>query len=358
MDYSGLHALNRFALGNDWFEDPVRVFGQLSEVIFVALLAALFLGRGRWGSQSARRAAIAAGFAAVLGLAIAHGVTMIWDRPRPFEAHPGLHMFVARSGDPSFPSDHATAAFAIAVSVLLRNRRIGLVVLALAVAVALSRLAVGTLPVGRDRRRARRLRRGPDPLDRAAPVADRPARGSARIDLRARRGPDRPRAGPLGADRFALRVEQASCETSPATPGRSMLRPEARTNGRSTSPGEGGARDHAGGTLVPRAMHDVAEFLSAHDPFAALQPDELEDLAGRVQIEYFGAGATIFRQGEGPPDAMSVWRTGAIELRDDGRVLDLLGEGEPFGRPWMLSGLPIGWEARARESSLCYRGCG
>ena len=143
MDYSGLHALNRFALGNDWFEDPVRVFGQLSEVIFVALLAALFLGRGRWGSQSARRAAIAAGFAAVLGLAIAHGVTMIWDRPRPFEAHPGLHMFVARSGDPSFPSDHATAAFAIAVSVLLRNRRIGLVVLALAVAVALSRLVVG-----------------------------------------------------------------------------------------------------------------------------------------------------------------------------------------------------------------------
>ena len=68
---------------------------------------------------------------------------MIWDRPRPFEAHPGLHMFVARSGDPSFPSDHATAAFAIAVSVLLRNRRIGLVVLALAVAVALSRLVVG-----------------------------------------------------------------------------------------------------------------------------------------------------------------------------------------------------------------------
>ena len=102
-------------------------------------------------------------------------------------------------------------------------------------------------------------------------------------------------------------------------------------------------------------MHDVAEFLSAHDPFAALQPDELEDLAGRVQIEYFEAGATIFRQGEGPPDAMWVLRTGAIELRDDGRVLDLLGEGEPFGHPWMLSGLPIGWEARARESSLCYR---
>jgi CBS domain-containing protein len=102
-------------------------------------------------------------------------------------------------------------------------------------------------------------------------------------------------------------------------------------------------------------MHDIAEFLSKHDPFLALDPAEIEHLAERVEIEYFQAGATIFRQGEGPPDAMWVLRTGSVELRDSGRVLDLLGEGEPFGHPWMLSGLPTGWEARARESSLCYR---
>ena len=102
-------------------------------------------------------------------------------------------------------------------------------------------------------------------------------------------------------------------------------------------------------------MHDIAEFLSKQDPFLALDPAEIEHLAERVEIEYFEAGATIFRQGEGPPDAMWVLRTGTVELRDRGRVLDLLGEGEPFGHPWMLSGLPTGWEARARESSLCYR---
>ena len=101
-------------------------------------------------------------------------------------------------------------------------------------------------------------------------------------------------------------------------------------------------------------MHDIAEFLSKRDPFAALEPAELERLAQRVEIEYFAAGTTIFRQGEGPPDAMWVVRTGAVELRDSGRVLDLLGDGEPFGHPWMLSGLPTGWEARARENSLCY----
>jgi CBS domain-containing protein len=102
-------------------------------------------------------------------------------------------------------------------------------------------------------------------------------------------------------------------------------------------------------------MHDIAEFLSTHDLFSALEPDELEHLAERIEIEYFEAGTTIFREGEDPPDAMWVVRTGAVELREGGRVLDLLGEGEPFGHPWMLSGLPTGWEARATEDSLCYR---
>ena len=48
-------------------------------------------------------------------------------------------------------------------------------------------------------------------------------------------------------------------------------------------------------------MHDIAEFLSAHDPFAALGSKDLERLAENVEIEFFDAGETIFRQGEGRP---------------------------------------------------------
>ena len=102
-------------------------------------------------------------------------------------------------------------------------------------------------------------------------------------------------------------------------------------------------------------MHDITAFLSKHEPFAGLDPAKVEKLSESVEIEYFEAGTTIFREGADPPDAMWVVRTGAVELREAGRVLDLLGEGEPFGHPWMLSGLPTGWEARARENSLCYR---
>src|SRR4029453_15095634 len=50
-----------------------------------------------------------------------------------------------------------------------------------------------------------------------------------------------------------------------------------------------------------------------------------------------------------------VSRRGKRGLLDRGRVLDVLGEGELFGHPSMLSGLPTGFEARAAEAALCYR---
>ncbi len=49
-------------------------------------------------------------------------------------------------------------------------------------------------------------------------------------------------------------------------------------------------------------------------------------------------------------------RSGAVEIVANGRVLDLLGEGEVFGQASMLSGLPTGFEARAvAQDTSCYR---
>jgi CBS domain-containing protein len=102
-------------------------------------------------------------------------------------------------------------------------------------------------------------------------------------------------------------------------------------------------------------MHDVVEFLRRHAPFDDLDDDALETLASSVEVEFFPAGATIFRQGEGPMEHVRVVRRGVVELVADGRVLDTLGEGELFGHPSMLSGLPTGFEARAGEDTLVYR---
>jgi CBS domain-containing protein len=101
-------------------------------------------------------------------------------------------------------------------------------------------------------------------------------------------------------------------------------------------------------------MHDVAEFLKEHDPFSGLDRETLEQLSGRAEVEFFTAGSTIFKQGERAPIDVRVVRRGAVALVDHGRVLDLLGEGELFGHPSMLSGTPPGLEARAHEDSLCY----
>jgi CBS domain-containing protein len=102
-------------------------------------------------------------------------------------------------------------------------------------------------------------------------------------------------------------------------------------------------------------MHDIVEFLHRHPPFEELDEQALEHLAETVEVEYFPAGTTIFRQGEKPREHARIVRRGSVELIDRGRVLDVLGEGELFGHPSMLSGLPTGFEARAGEDALCYR---
>jgi CBS domain-containing protein len=101
-------------------------------------------------------------------------------------------------------------------------------------------------------------------------------------------------------------------------------------------------------------MHDIAEFLRTHDPFSGLDEEALERLVERVEVEDFEAGATILKQGEPSQGRVLVVRRGAIELVDGSQVLDVLGEGELFGHPSMLSGLPYGFEARAQEDSRCY----
>jgi undecaprenyl-diphosphatase len=112
--------------------------------MFVALLAVLFATTGRWRSASGRHGVVAACFSALLALGIAHIVADLWARPRPYLAHPDAHLFIAPSHDTSFPSDHATAAFAIAVALLLRHRKAGVLALVLAALLGIARVAVGT----------------------------------------------------------------------------------------------------------------------------------------------------------------------------------------------------------------------
>ena len=65
-------------------------------------------------------------------------------RERPFVSLEGVNLLIDQPFfAKSFPSDHTTLAFAVAVSILMVNRRLGIPALMVAVVVGLSRIFVG-----------------------------------------------------------------------------------------------------------------------------------------------------------------------------------------------------------------------
>jgi len=107
----------------------------------LVVLFALLPGARR---HAGRRIAVAAAASAAVALAIGAVLSHLVDRARPFVSDPGgVHQFAHHAADAGFPSDHATASFAIATAIVLRNRRWGIVALALATLLALTRVAIG-----------------------------------------------------------------------------------------------------------------------------------------------------------------------------------------------------------------------
>jgi undecaprenyl-diphosphatase len=145
MDWSIAHSINTFFWHHDALEDPMLLYVEAAEALFLGMLVVvLALARGqRW--MSVRRAGAAAGLSAGLGLLVGKIITEFYYRPRPFVAHPGqVHLFISHAADSSFPSDHATASAAIATAILLRGKvGWGLVTLVFALLLMLGRVALG-----------------------------------------------------------------------------------------------------------------------------------------------------------------------------------------------------------------------
>jgi len=66
-----------------------------------------------------------------------------WHRDRPFLAHRVDRLWGPRKSDASFPSDHASAAFAIAVAVALIDPLVGAVFVVAALLIAAGRVVIG-----------------------------------------------------------------------------------------------------------------------------------------------------------------------------------------------------------------------
>jgi undecaprenyl-diphosphatase len=144
VDWSLLHALNDYLFHHDAVEDPLLFYVNASEALFIATLALIFLAAHGRRYVAWRRAAVAAVLSAGLALAIGKLISEVVDRARPFVADShGVHLFSGHAADAGFPSDHATAAFAIATSIVLRKRSWGIFALLAATVLSVGRVALG-----------------------------------------------------------------------------------------------------------------------------------------------------------------------------------------------------------------------
>lgn len=144
MDLRLYHALNNLAGRTEWLDQLLRWGAQDLPIAMVLVLAAVWFWPGEPVQRAHRqRLAVYAVSAALLGLALSQVIGHTWFRERPY-VHQTAHLLISPSGDPSFPSDHAVAGFALAAPFLLARRRVGWLLLGMAVGLALTRVAVGT----------------------------------------------------------------------------------------------------------------------------------------------------------------------------------------------------------------------
>jgi undecaprenyl-diphosphatase len=143
MDWTLFHAVNGLAGHIDLVDDTFEFAARSLPLLFIPLVLALWFWPGpRHVREDRQWACLVATASAVLALGANQVIIHIWERARPFAAH-DVRLLLPPSGDPSFPSDHATFAFAIAVAIALASQRAGIIALVLAVVISFARVYVG-----------------------------------------------------------------------------------------------------------------------------------------------------------------------------------------------------------------------
>lgn len=141
LDAAVTHGINGW-VGQSFLIDSLMIWTSAFGVPLLVAAVALQWWQGE-DRPLKRHVLVAAGLSFLLGLALNQLVLLFVHRMRPYDA--GItHLLIARSQDFSFPSDHATASFAIAAAFLFHGmRRQGILFLAAALLMIFSRVYVG-----------------------------------------------------------------------------------------------------------------------------------------------------------------------------------------------------------------------
>ena len=143
MDYRVYHSINQLVYQHAWLGRRLSVLETWAVPVVAIATFALWLLARPGGSRRWKLASACALASAALALLINQLIGKVWHRERPFASHPSAHVWGSRSHDPSFPSDHASAAFGIAFAIFLFDRVAGSIFLAAAFVIGAGRVFIG-----------------------------------------------------------------------------------------------------------------------------------------------------------------------------------------------------------------------
>lgn len=126
-----------------WLRGLARIIAQDVILIIPLLLVILWLWGPRRQLNARRQLAVKISLALAFSIGISLVLGMLLPHPRPFVDGLGYN-FLPHAPDSSFPSDHGTASFTLALALLFWHRLwSGLVLFVIALAIAWSRVYLG-----------------------------------------------------------------------------------------------------------------------------------------------------------------------------------------------------------------------
>ncbi|MFL5960343.1 MAG: phosphatase PAP2 family protein [Gaiellaceae bacterium] len=143
MDWRFYKAIYEVSLHHHGIGTAFSDIEKVSIPLMVVITVALWLLARPGGSEKWKLTSVSALGSAALALGINRLISSeIWDRKRPYLTHHIAHPWIS-SHDASFPSDHASATFAIAFAVLAFDVVAGSVFLFFALVISVGRLFIG-----------------------------------------------------------------------------------------------------------------------------------------------------------------------------------------------------------------------
>ena len=143
FDHSLFFWVNGAAGRNSLLDFIGVLLGQYGIYFFAALMLVLWFVLPRRAADE-RRHLVYGAAAAVVGLLTNYVISRLVYRPRPFVLYPHqVHLLVQHAPDSSFPSDHATAVFAVATALVGSSKWLSRTFWIVAILIAIARVFIG-----------------------------------------------------------------------------------------------------------------------------------------------------------------------------------------------------------------------